>query len=114
NQTATAKSYNFQVGAKDGETISISMNGAAGWNLASAKTNGTTTNPTANGTYANTVAANTLATVAGDKRKVNAIGFDVISGKVSGATAGSGSPLKDIDAAIKAVDTQRSSLGASQ
>ncbi|WP_312605956.1 flagellin, partial [Kosakonia cowanii] len=28
--------------------------------------------------------------------------------------AGTGSPLKDIDAAIKAVDTQRSSLGASQ
>ncbi|MGL4034754.1 flagellin [Kosakonia cowanii] len=114
NQTAAAKSYNFQVGAKDGETISISMNGAAGWNLASAKTDGTTTTPTAGGTYANTRAAASLATVAGNARSVAAVGFDVVSGKISGAAAGTGSPLKDIDAAIKAVDTQRSSLGASQ
>ena len=112
NSAATAKSYDFQVGSKDDETISISINSAAGWNLASAS--GSTTTAPAAGVYKNTATASTLAQVAGDARKVNAIGFDVISGKVTGATVGTGSPLKDIDEAIKAVDTQRSSLGASQ
>ncbi|MDV5357121.1 flagellin FliC [Kosakonia sp. SMBL-WEM22] len=112
NQTATAKSYDFQVGAKDDETISISMNSASGWNLASAS-GSTTVSPTG-GVYHNTRAAASLAQVASENRSVAAVGFDVISGKISGASAGSGSPLKDIDAAIKAVDTQRSSLGASQ
>ncbi|MGL4034755.1 flagellin [Kosakonia cowanii] len=112
NQTAAAKSYNFQVGAKDGETISISMDSAAGWNLASAS--GSTTVSPAAGVYHNTRAAASLATVAGNARSVAAVGFDVVSGKISGAAAGTGSPLKDIDAAIKAVDSQRSSLGASQ
>ncbi|MGF6434979.1 flagellin [Kosakonia sp. 1610] len=110
NTTSDAKSYSFQVGADDSQTISISMNGAAGWNLASATSDGTTTGPTAN-----VVAAGTLAQVAGKARSVDAVGFDVISGKLTGTTAvGGGKPLQDIDAAIKAVDSQRSSLGASQ
>lgn len=64
----------------------------------------------------NTVAAATLEDVDGTagNRKVAAVGFDVLSGKVTGAALGAGKPLEDIDAAIKAVDTQRSSLGASQ
>ncbi len=113
NTGSAAKSYDFQVGSKDGETISIKINGAAGWNLASAGTDGTTS-AAASGVYANTVAATKLAEVDGDKRKVDAVGFDVKSGKVSGSALGGGEPLKDIDAAIKAVDEQRSSLGASQ
>ncbi|MEJ5113085.1 flagellin N-terminal helical domain-containing protein [Erwinia billingiae] len=116
NQTDASKDYKFQVGSKDAETISIGIDSAAGWNLASAKTDGTTANVTGT-TYANTAAATDLKDVDGNtgNRKVDAVGFDVISGKVSGATASTtGKPLEDIDAAIKAVDTQRSSLGASQ
>ncbi|WP_269291812.1 flagellin N-terminal helical domain-containing protein [Pantoea sp. LMR881] len=113
NSGSAAKSYDFQVGAKDGETISIKINSAAGWNLASAGTDGTTS-AAASGVYANTVAASSLDAVDGEDRTVDAVGFDVLSGQVSGSTAGAGKPLEDIDAAIKAVDTQRSSLGASQ
>ncbi|WP_271282291.1 flagellin [Silvania hatchlandensis] len=116
NATATAKSYNFQVGSKDAETIGISLNSAAGWNLASANADSTTTAVTGAGVYANTVAAATLTDVNGTagNRSVAAIGFDVRSGKVTAAALGAGKPLEDIDKAIKAVDTQRSSLGASQ
>ncbi len=117
NATAAAKSYDFQVGSKDDETIAISINSAAGWNLASANAAGTTTAVTGAGVYANTAAAATLKDVDGvaANRKVDAVGFDVISGKVTGtAQSAAGKPLEDIDAAIKAVDTQRSSLGASQ
>ncbi len=114
NSGSAAKSYDFQVGAKDGETISIKINSAAGWNLASAGTDGTTS-AAASGVYANTAAASSLATVDDEARTVDAVGFDVIAGKVSGTAAPSGTePLADIDAAIKAVDTQRSALGASQ
>lgn len=52
--------------------------------------------------------------VNGNLRTVAAKGFDVLSGTVDSTGATDGSPLADIDAAIKAVDTQRSSLGASQ
>lgn len=115
NSTAAAKGYDFQVGSKDAETIGISISSASGWNLASANADGTTT-AVAAGVYANTVAAATLEDVDGTagNRKVAAVGFDVLSGKVTGAALGAGKPLEDIDAAIKAVDTQRSSLGASQ
>ncbi|MDC6652421.1 flagellin, partial [Leclercia adecarboxylata] len=114
NATATAKAYDFQVGAKDDETIGISINSASGWNLASANADKTTSAVTA-GVYVNTAdAATTLAKVDNTARKVDAIGFDVMSGKVTGDAVGGGSPLQDIDDAIKAVDTQRSSLGASQ
>ncbi|EPC3804733.1 flagellin [Enterobacter ludwigii] len=119
NATATAKNYDFQVGSKDGESIGISINSAAGWNLASSDSNagaaGATTAVTSAGVYANTVAATDLTPVDGTARKVDAIGFDVVSGKVKGTTLPTGNtPLADIDEAIKAVDTQRSSLGASQ
>ncbi|HEO9602655.1 TPA: flagellin FliC [Enterobacter ludwigii] len=115
NSTAAAKGYDFQVGSKDAETIGISISSASGWNLASANADGTTT-AVAAGVYVNTVAAATLEDVDGTagNRKVAAVGFDVLSGKVTGAALGAGKPLEDIDAAIKAVDTQRSSLGASQ
>ncbi|HBX14719.1 MAG TPA: flagellin FliC [Leclercia adecarboxylata] len=115
NATATAKSYDFQVGSKDGETIGISISSAAGWNLASANADSTTT-AVAAGVYKNTVAPATLTDVNGvaGNRTVAAIGFDVKSGKVTGAALGANKPLEDIDKAIKAVDTQRSSLGASQ
>ena len=230
NREATAQSYDFQVGSKDGEQINIQIGSSAGWNLATAGAGGTsgtaintsTNITTANTAYktaydtklnkpANTTAADAIVTgaateltnyadaaagsdaektaetalraklklssdadisatlekvktgyrtaspVAGDKtaantalsaaqlvdsnlatytdakkagmdaasttagavvngniRTVAAKGFDVLNGTVDSTGATNGSPLDDIDAAIKAVDTQRSILGASQ
>ncbi|MFB1421599.1 FliC/FljB family flagellin [Citrobacter freundii] len=222
NRTGADQSYDFQVGAKDGEQISINIGSSAGWNLATAGaagTSGTTLNKdngiaTAKNTYlvavgvenaggtkisaavdtfstaadaaadatAMTTALNTMLTsvglkdttslgsafsslkvgdaltpdqkaamtaaiktaaetsdnltaastavdaaktaakdsgamVNGNFRSVNATGFDVLKGQVTGGAAGTAtgtSPLEDIDAALKAVDTQRSILGASQ
>ncbi|WP_263972688.1 flagellin, partial [Citrobacter amalonaticus] len=52
--------------------------------------------------------------VNGNLRTVAATGFDVLNGTVDSTGKTDGSPLADIDAALKAVDTQRSILGASQ
>ena len=229
NREATSQSYDFQVGSKDGEQISIQIGSSAGWNLATAGANGTSTttvNESTNITDANAAyktaydtklakvadaaaadakvtaaatelgdyaaaaagseaektaetalraalglsadadisgalakvktgyagtpvaadktAANTalsaaqlvdsnLATYAdakkagitaadgtpgtvvnGNLRTVAAKGFDVLNGTVDSDGKTDGSPLADIDAALKAVDTQRSILGASQ
>ena len=54
------------------------------------------------------------AVVNGNLRTVAAKGFDVLNGTVDSTGATDGNPLADIDAALKAVDTQRSILGASQ
>ncbi|MBZ0056717.1 MULTISPECIES: flagellin [unclassified Leclercia] len=125
NTKAATKDYAFQVGSKDGEKISISLNSSDGWNLAAAGQTGTTLNE-----YANTeVPADPTAptpteisdaeavneAVNGQFRTVLAKGFDVLNGQVDDAGVATGKkPLEDIDAAIKAVDNQRSSLGASQ
>ncbi|MCI1678653.1 MAG: FliC/FljB family flagellin [Ewingella americana] len=70
------------------------------------------------GNTASIAAATTAgAMVNGNFRTVDAVGFDVLKGQVTGGAAGTAkgtTPLADIDAALKAVDTQRSSLGASQ
>ncbi|MFS7251067.1 flagellin [Rahnella rivi] len=110
NIDATDKTYDFQVGAKDGEQIGIKIGASAGWNLAAATTVGG-----ASGTDANKFIPTDK--VNGEDRKVAATGFDVLSGQILGGatgTVGGGKPLEDIDLALKAVDTQRSSLGASQ
>lgn len=218
NRDATAQSYDFQVGSKDGEQISIQIGSSAGWNLATAGAGGTSTTtintnqaaldtaktaydtaskkaytdqldagkaayatyaaatagtpaqdaalanykkaagidasatlstadhtalaayyanatPTAaettaalgaaqskmSGTVDAAKAAGTAAAEAtpgvvvnGNLRTVAAKGFDVLNGTVDSTGATDGSPLADIDAALKAVDTQRSILGASQ
>ena len=92
-------SYSFQVGSKDSETISISLSKSNDYNLfnasgATSQTSGQSINGTARSTAAE--------------------GFDVLSGTVSSGGTTNGSPLADIDAAIKSVDNQRSLLGASQ
>ena len=99
NTGSGSSSYNFQVGAKDNETISISLSSSDSYNLYNA-TGATfqTTGQTINGTA----------------RATAAEGFDVLSGTVTSGGTVDGSPLADIDAAIKAVDSQRSLLGASQ
>jgi len=102
-------SYSFQVGSKDSETIAIKLSSSDSYNLAAAGQSGTTLNT-------KTMASGTDV-VNGNARTTAAEGFDVLKGKVTGGTGGTAAgttPLKDIDAAIKAVDDQRSLLGASQ
>ena len=171
NRTAGITNYDFQVGSKDTEQISIAIGSSAGWNLATAGTGGTSgesintykftttdalktakddlatkktdletaqtalaANPTDAALQADVTTAQTALTtsqtafdtalkasttageaVNGNARTVAAEGFDVLKGKVAAdGTATGTTPLADIDAALKAVDSQRSLLGASQ
>jgi Flagellin and related hook-associated proteins len=98
NTGSGTSSYNFQVGAKDNETISIKLDASNSYNLFNAT--GAT--------------ASTGGMVNGNARATAAEGFDVLSGTVDATGGTNGGPLADIDAAIKAVDSQRSLLGASQ
>ncbi|MDC7872125.1 flagellin [Pantoea ananatis] len=107
NTGSGSSTYNFQVGAKDGQTIGITLSASDGFDLAAAGQSGTTQN----------ISSTTGQTVNGNARTTSAIGFDVLKGAVtggSGGTASGNTPLTDIDKAIKAVDNQRSLLGASQ
>lgn len=175
NRTAGNTNYDFQVGSKDNEQISIAIGSSAGWNLATAGTGGTSgeaintykftttetlktkkndlatnkttfetnlknaqkdlaDNPTDPALKGKVTTAQTALTdlqnafdtalkdstiageaVNGNARTVAAEGFDVLKGKVAAdGTATGTTPLADIDDALKAVDTQRSILGASQ
>ena len=171
NRTAGKTNYDFQVGSKDNEQISIAIGSSAGWNLATAGTGGTSgeaintykftttdalktakddlatkktdletaqtalaanpTDTTLQGTVTTAQTALTTSQTAfdtalkasttageavnGNARTVAAEGFDVLKGKVAAnGTATGTTPLADIDAALKAVDSQRSLLGASQ
>ncbi|WP_319801662.1 flagellin [Candidatus Symbiopectobacterium sp. NZEC127] len=87
--TNTDTTISIQVGANDGETIGISLTSNQGWNKHTASLT--------QGVTGGQVTATT-------DRKVSVDGFDVLSSTV----------LADVDAALKAVDTQRSSLGAIQ
>ncbi|WP_312778221.1 flagellin, partial [Pseudescherichia sp.] len=108
NTGASSSTYNFQVGSKDAETIGIKISSSDSFNLAAAGSSGTTLNT-------KTMASGD--TVNSNVRTTEAVGFDVLKGKVTGGASGAASgstPLADVDAAIKAVDSQRSLLGASQ
>lgn len=111
--SGTTGSYSFQVGSKDAETISISIGASKGWDLY--QTSGTANNNNG-GTYVGSGTATLLDnTGASGTRKVAASGFDVLSAVTSDASGtATGGPLMNVDAAIKAVDSQRSLLGASQ
>ncbi len=110
----TDKDYDFQVGAKDGEKISITISKSDTYNLAAAGQTGTDLNTRT----MNTNTATNDDKVNGNLRTTAAVGFDVLKGAVTGGSASGvapgSTPLADIDAAIKAVDSQRSLLGASQ
>ncbi len=80
-----ASTISIQVGAKDGETIGISISSNTAWNKLTTATGGTT---------------NSTVTT----RSVQQKGFDVLSSTV----------LSSVDDALKAVDNQRSDLGAIQ
>ncbi|MHA1104100.1 flagellin, partial [Kosakonia cowanii] len=81
------------------ETISISLTKSDSYNLYNAT---------------GATAQTTGQTINGNKRSTAAEGFDVLKGTVDASGNTDGSPLADIDKAIKAVDDQRSLLGASQ
>jgi len=101
--------YSFQVGAKDGEQIAITLSSSDNFDLAGA-------GQASSGTIQNSTSTSGQ-TVNGNTRTTAAIGFDVLKGAVTGGASGSASgttPLADIDKALKAVDNQRSLLGASQ
>ena len=98
--------FSIQVGAKDGETISITIGSAeadgsiatgGGWNMQA----------TTGGGF---VAAGTLASVGGVARSVDANGFDVMSTDAGGDS----DALAILDARLSEVDKQRSNLGAVQ
>jgi len=102
---ATSTSFSIQVGAKDGETISIaigkgsadgSVTTGGGWNMQA----------TSGGGF---VAAASLASVGGVARSVDANGFDVLSSDGTNSDA-----LAILDARLAEVDKQRSNLGAVQ
>ena len=111
NTQAGTKTYDFQVGSKDGEKIGIKIDSSNGWDL---------------GAKADIAIASMVdvGEVNGEFRTVVAKGFDVLAEVTAAVAAQPGppivaavpasGPLLTIDAAIKAVDTQRSSLGASQ
>ncbi len=99
NTGTGSSSYSFQVGAKDSETISISLTKSDSYNLYNAT---------------GATAVTTTQTINGNARSTSAEGFDVLKGTVDSTGGTNGAPLADIDAAIKAVDDQRSLLGASQ
>ncbi|WNP36262.1 flagellin [Enterobacter kobei] len=101
--------YDFQVGSKDSEKIGIVISSSDKFNLAQAGS--------ASGTLNTKTMVSGTDTVNGNARTTDAVGFDVLKGKVTGGASGAASgstPLADIDAAIKSVDSQRSLLGASQ
>ncbi|MCZ7839650.1 flagellin FliC [Leclercia adecarboxylata] len=114
----------IQVGANDNESIDIGIKANADWNKLGANSVGadtatqafasytsnvvTSSSDTAASTSASGTAVSTmsLASVGTDARSVSVLsgGFDVLSTDV----------LSNVDAAIKAVDNQRSDLGAIQ
>ncbi|MCU7366746.1 flagellin [Pantoea stewartii] len=106
NTGSGSAAYRFQVGAEDGETITIDLDASDSYNLLKAGTTGSTLN----------IRQMTSGdTVNGVARTVAAEGFDVLKGDVTGGTSGTatdGTPLADLDRAIKSVDSQRSMLGA--
>jgi len=100
NTSSGASSYGFHVGADDGEEIVIRISSSDDYNL---------------GANSGSIGEVSGEFIHGNARSVRAIGFDVLHGTVtpfSGAILNN--PLAAIDDAIKAVDTQRSSLGAFQ
>uniref|UniRef100_A0A6V7KCC4 Flagellin n=1 Tax=Bracon brevicornis TaxID=1563983 RepID=A0A6V7KCC4_9HYME len=95
SKTSDDTSIFIQVGANDSETISITLKGNSGWNkfdsAGSAAASGGQITVSGTGTAAG-------------QRQVGAKGVDVLDTTV----------LAEVDSALKAVDTQRSDLGAIQ
>lgn len=83
--TSASTTISIQVGASDGQTIGISISSNSSWNKLGTASSGAT---------------NSVVT----SRSVSTYGFDVLSNNV----------LASVDTALKAVDTQRSDLGAIQ
>ncbi|MBG6241874.1 MAG: flagellin FliC [Candidatus Symbiopectobacterium sp. Dall1.0] len=95
SKTSADTSISIQVGANDRETISITLKGNSGWN----KFDSAGTGAASGGQVTVSNTGNGVG-----QRQVGAKGVDVLGTTV----------LADVDAALKAVDTQRSDLGAIQ
>ncbi|SDJ34667.1 flagellin [Billgrantia gudaonensis] len=108
--TQTDTSFSIQVGANDGQEISISISAARGDDLGTALA----TAAADGGWNMYTDEAGTAGTsgnISGT-REVNASGFDVLSGR--DAAGAQGDALEILDNRIAAVDEARSNLGAMQ
>ncbi|MFC7370006.1 flagellin, partial [Vreelandella zhaodongensis] len=92
----TDTSFSIQVGAKDGETISISIGGASGSGNSTAAGGWNMLTDLAAGTQGNLAA--------GDTRGVSSAGFDVLQEDA----------LAILDERLSTVDKERSNLGAMQ
>ncbi|CBV44236.1 flagellin [Halomonas elongata] len=113
NTGGTATSFSIQVGAKDGETIDISIDSARG--AAGGLTAGATDTSVSGGWNMfndGGIATGSMDvnTIAGVDRTVDADGFDVLS-QTAGGTSNA---LSIVDDRLAAVDEARSNLGAMQ
>ena len=103
--------FSIQVGANDGETIDIEIKAPAFVEkTSSAAAEGWRFDITSE--IDNTTSSS--ATVNGELRTVKAKGFDVLTSTGTGSSSPADNPLATIDSALKAVDDQRSALGAVQ
>ncbi|WP_445621617.1 flagellin N-terminal helical domain-containing protein [Kushneria sp. Sum13] len=92
--SAAEKTFNIQVGANDGEQISIKIG----------QSNGTASTTVDGWNMYDSGGSNSVASVNGTTRDVDAAGFDVMSTDA----------LAQLDAKLKSVDNNRSDLGAVQ
>ncbi|WP_110632915.1 flagellin [Salinicola salarius] len=101
--SSASTSFSIQVGAKDGETIGISISKSTADGASSAANSGWNM-------YSSTgTAGSSLASVNGVARTEAAKGFDVMA-----TASGESNALAIIDAKLNAIDTERSNLGAVQ
>jgi len=107
--SGATSTFNIQVGAKDGETIGITIADSA---ADGSVTNGGGWNMYATATGGGYVTAGGLGSVGGEARGVSAMGFDVLSD--DGGTPAKSDALAILDARIGTVDEARSNLGAMQ
>ncbi|MCE3025832.1 flagellin [Salinicola sp. DM10] len=94
--SASSSSFSIQVGANDGETISITIGGASA--------SGTSTNASSGWNMYSATAAAGASAANGGTRSVSTSGFDVLATDA----------LKILDNKLNNVDTERSNLGAVQ
>ncbi len=81
NTGSGSTTYNFQIGANDGDTVGITVTASDSFNLAGAAQSGTTQN----------TASSSGQSVNGISRSTSAIGFDVLKGVVTGESGGTAS-----------------------
>jgi len=103
NRSTSDKDYDFQVGSKDNEKISIGISSSAGWNLATANTDGTS------GESINTYKFTTSASDVDTAKATLKTKQDAVAALTTGATATDIATAKsDLATAQKALDSMLS------